>query len=190
MMIPPKQPTPIAKLILCQPLADHDGAAIFAVEIITFEKQTGVLLKRVTIFPSLEEQLEEERSIDMLTLGRVIRAYTAQNYLNSAKGDAATPTGVNSIIPILTEELFKPHTECDLFWWNAAKSYPVLRAFYVQNNEDVDTNFEIDPVVDVRSFIGTKRISKLDDNDQVYTVLNWIAQRFMPTTQPANLVNS
>ena len=171
--------TAIAKLIIVQPLADHDGAAIFAIEIITFEKQTGVLLNRVTIFPDLEEQIEEERSIDMNTLTCILRGESTQGYLNKQPISNIAP-GLQSIIPLLTQELFTSTLECDLFWWNAMKSYPVLRAFYVQHNEDVDTNFELETVIDVRSFIGTKRISKLDDNDQVYSVLNRIAQRFMP----------
>lgn len=174
-----KSVTPIAKLITCQPLADHDGAAIFAAEIITFEKQTGILLKRTVIQPDLDAQLEMERSVNMGTLANVIAGISAQNYLNTIQ-PSGVPTGIQAIIPVLTQEIFGDLSDAMLFWWNATKSYPVLRAFYVQNNDEVDTTFDLDPVIDVRSFIGTKKIGRLDDNEQVYTVLNWIAQRFMP----------
>lgn len=171
--------TPIAKLITCQSLADHDGGVVFAAEVISFEKQTGIVLKRVVIQPDIDAQLELERAIDSGTLANVIQGCTTQNYLNVAK-PTGVPTGIQAIIPILEQEIFLEESDAMLFWWNASKSYPVLRAFYVQNNENVDTRFDLDPVIDVRSFIGTKRIASLDDNEQVYTVINWIAQRFMP----------
>lgn len=182
MMIPTnKSVTPIAKLITCQPLADHDGAAIFAAEIITFERQTGILLKRTVIQPDLDAQIDVERSVDMGTLANVISGISLQHYLNSVQ-PSGVPTGIQAIIPILTQEIFGDNSDAMLFWWNSIRSYPVLRAFYLQNNDQVDTTFDLDPVIDVRSFIGTKKIGRLDDNEQVYTVLNWIAQRFMPET--------
>lgn len=174
----------IAKLVIAQPLADHDGAAIFAFEILTFNLQSGVVLKRVMFAPDLEHQTEVlERDVGMAFLGKVLAGDTAQSYLPARRAELECVEDMELILSTLAQELFGSNLGADVYWWQAWKSYPVLRDFYVQNMEVLSRVWELPFVQDAGSFVGWT-IRGLNESVDIFELINEISQRIVSASLP------
>lgn len=173
--------SPLAKFITVQPLADHDGAAIFAFEVSTFNRRTGVLVNRVRIFPSLLEQVAQDengvpfRDMDEGYLQQVMLGQTSTQYLMQ-DNKFKEPTSVESAITFLVAELFNPVLEGqDTLWWESWRSYSVLRSFY-QQFESLAPCAELHPI-DVQSLLRDRlSVSSLNFTEDVFTIFNLISQ--------------
>ena len=62
----------LAKLILTRTLANHDGAAIRSITIASFNFRTGLCYDLYVLAPSLAEQVEGDREIDLDLLHKIL----------------------------------------------------------------------------------------------------------------------
>lgn len=171
------------KLIVVETLAAHDRAAIFACDVVAFNLHTGVMTNRLTVFPGIIEQTykaedDYEREIDIDYLPAVIRRITKQSYLHRQGG--SSDHTLAQIADLFQYQIWE--ADAKLFWWNCSKSYPAIRSFLSQHGR-IHGHEDLEEVIDVNSYIrkGKELIPpRLDDEDQMYQVINLIAQEHMP----------